>query len=41
MIRDDLFNINVGIVRDLCEVCVEVCFDVIMGIIINLVCRNC
>lgn len=41
MTRDDLFNTNAGIVRDLCEVCAEVCPDAIMGIITNPVCRNC
>lgn len=40
MTRDDLFNTNAGIVRDLCEVCAEVCPDAIMGIITNPVCRN-
>lgn len=35
MTRDDLFNTNAGIVRDLCEVCAEVCPDAIMGIITN------
>lgn len=37
MTRDDLFAINVGIVRDLCVVCIEVCLNVLINIIFNLV----
>ncbi|ODN06542.1 Malate dehydrogenase, mitochondrial, partial [Orchesella cincta] len=35
MARDDLFNVNAGIVRDLVKACAEVCPKAIIGIISN------
>ncbi|XP_046338992.1 malate dehydrogenase, mitochondrial-like [Haliotis rufescens] len=35
MTRDDLFNTNASIVRDLAEVCAQVCPKAIMGIVTN------
>jgi malate dehydrogenase len=38
MTRDDLFNINASIVRDLAVACAEVCPKALIGIIANPVC---
>ena len=35
MTRDDLFNTNAGIVRDLSTICAEICPNAILGIITN------
>ncbi|XP_064612154.1 malate dehydrogenase, mitochondrial-like isoform X2 [Liolophura sinensis] len=35
MTRDDLFNTNASIVRDLCQACTEFCPDAMIGIVTN------
>lgn len=40
MTRDDLFNINASIVRDLAAAAAEVCPKALIGIISNPVCRE-
>lgn len=35
MTRDDLFNTNASIVRDLADACAEVCPEAMLGIITN------